>query len=377
METLDFNIFWKKILADEHYSCWCRFVSACQLLLQARLTKDTVELAHSHLVGFCTQFEELYGAERCTPNMHMACHLKDCIIDYGVLSAFWCFPFERMNGILEGMKKSWVSPEKQMFSKFINLQSLSIFTAKEHDSGFLCLLNKENIILHTDDEAGSSSVDQTQVNDQFTLEMIVNQNCEVSSIIATKKEYQMLACPIYERCLNDAEYEILSEMYTILYPCLTIHWISRFYKETKRLIINGEEFLSLQSQSDSSAVVTAKWRGRDGIDTVGEEANRLSVGIVRSYIQHTIHVFPQGTSEESPMPLEHVLAQVDWYEDHPQRHHFGESIIVASTTSHRLTRASFIPVSRIMARCAYLKTPYRFSYGEDQILICVPLFKNF
>ena len=25
-----------------------------------------------------------------------------------------------------------------------------------------------------------------------------------------------------------------------------------------------------------------------------------------------------------------MLAQVDWYEDHPQRHHFGESIIVVS-----------------------------------------------
>ena len=54
-------------------------------------TKDVIELAHSHFVGFCRQFEELYGADRCTPNMHMACHLKDCILDYGVLSAFWCF----------------------------------------------------------------------------------------------------------------------------------------------------------------------------------------------------------------------------------------------------------------------------------------------
>ena len=69
-----------------------------------------------------------------------------------------------------------------------------------------------------------------------------------------------------------------------------------------------------------------------GIDTVGQEPN--GVGIVRSLIQHTIHVFLQGTSEEAPTPLEHVLAQVDWYEGHPQRHHFGESIIVASTISH-------------------------------------------
>lgn len=168
-------------------------------------------------------------------------------MDYGVLSAFWCFPFERMNGILEGMKKSWISPEKQMFSKFVNLQSLSIFTAKEHTSDFLSLLNKENVF-HTEDEAGSSSVDQTQVDDQFTREMIVNQHCEVSSINAIKSGYQVLAYPLYERCLSDAEYDISSKMYAILYPCLTIHWISQFYKEARSLIINGEEFLSLQSQ---------------------------------------------------------------------------------------------------------------------------------
>ena len=65
----------KNILANEHYSCWCTFVSACRLLLQARLTKDTIKLAHFQLVGFCTQFEELYGAERCIQNLHMACHL--------------------------------------------------------------------------------------------------------------------------------------------------------------------------------------------------------------------------------------------------------------------------------------------------------------
>lgn len=287
----------KNILEDEHYSCWCTFVSACRLLLKAQLTQETVEQAHSNLVLFCRQFENLYGAERCTPNMHMSCHLKDCMLDYSVLSAFWCFPFERMNGILEGMKKSWVSPEKQMFSKFINLQSLSIFTTKEHNSDFLSLLNTENVISCSDDEAGSSSVGQSQVSDQFTIEMIVNQNCDVSSIIAIKQPYQVLACPLYEKSLSDAEYEILSEMYATLYPYVAIHSISRFYRETRRLVINGEEILSLQSQSDRSAMITAKWQGRNGIDVLAQEPN--GVGIIRCLIHHTIRIIPQGTSEDT------------------------------------------------------------------------------
>ena len=256
-----------------------------------------------------------------------------------------------------------------MFSKFSNLQNLSIYTLTEHHSDFLDLVKQENIFLHADDGTGFSSVGQTQANDQYTLEMIANQHCDVSSINAIQQDYQVLTCPLYERCLSEVQFEILSEMYAALYPYVTIHWISRFYREARRLIINGEELLSLTSQSDRSAMVTAKWQGRHGIDILGQEPK--SVGIIRSLIQHTIHVAPQGTSEETPTILEHVLAQVDWHENHPQRDFFSEIIIIVASTiiiGHQLTGVSFIPVSRIIARCAYVKTSYKF-----QIVICVPL----
>ena len=108
------------------------------------------------------------------------------------------------------------------------------------------------------------------------------------------------------------------------------------------------------------------------IDTTGQQPN--SIGIIRSIIQRSI---PQGTSENISTPVDHVLAVVDWYESHPQRDYFGDSIIVASTISHQLTRASFIPVSRIIARCAYIETSYKFNYGEDRIMVCIPLLKRF
>ena len=46
---------------------------------------------------------------------HMSPHLKECILDFGPLPAFWCFAFELFIGILEDINKSWISPEKQMF----------------------------------------------------------------------------------------------------------------------------------------------------------------------------------------------------------------------------------------------------------------------
>ena len=55
---------------------------------------------------FCKQCEHLYGTECCTPNMHLSCHLVDCIRDYGPVYSFWCFSFERYNGILGSYHKN-------------------------------------------------------------------------------------------------------------------------------------------------------------------------------------------------------------------------------------------------------------------------------
>ena len=76
-----------------HYKCWCLFVDACRLLCFPVVAESQINTAHTHLVNYCKTFTCLYGAEYCSPNMHMGCHLKDCMLDYGPLSSFWCFVF--------------------------------------------------------------------------------------------------------------------------------------------------------------------------------------------------------------------------------------------------------------------------------------------
>ena len=50
--------------------------------------------------------------------------------------------------------------------------------------------------------------------------------------------------------------------------------------------------------------------------------------MVRALVQHTVHIQPQGTSEATPIPVDQVLALVDWYENDPERNHFGENIVL-------------------------------------------------
>ena len=57
-------------------------------------------LDSQHLYRCPHMFEDLYGKEKCTINLHLHLHLKDTFRDFGPSHSFWCFPFERYNGIL-------------------------------------------------------------------------------------------------------------------------------------------------------------------------------------------------------------------------------------------------------------------------------------
>ena len=56
--------------------------------------------AHEELIKIIKLIEEHYGEGKITPNLHLSLHLCECSYDYGPLYSFWCFSFERMNGVL-------------------------------------------------------------------------------------------------------------------------------------------------------------------------------------------------------------------------------------------------------------------------------------
>ena len=56
--------------------------------------------------------------------MHLHCHLFECITDYGPLHSFWCFAFERYNGILGSMPNNKRCIESQLMKRFLNESQL-------------------------------------------------------------------------------------------------------------------------------------------------------------------------------------------------------------------------------------------------------------
>ena len=107
-----------------------------------------------------------------------------------------------------------------------------------------------------------------------------------------------------------------------------------------------------------------------GIDRLGESP--LRVGLVKSFIENEVTMANSDGSSSSS--LTHILMNIQWYENHPRRDYINSSVILTCTVFDHDSCASFIPVSRVFSRCT-VSSPItlQFNYGEDNIIVAIPL----
>ena len=189
-------------------------------------------------------------------------------------------------------------------------------------------------------------------------------------IDATAKACYKFLPPSKEKYFTEYDVTNLRHVYNLLYPQSEICTFGYFYFENKRMLINGEEYITTQSQSKCSSAIVAHWLGTLSIDEQGV-SQEVSVGIVTAFIQHSIVVKEQSILVKK----DNVLAHVKWFQDHPQRHSLHDSTIISANIFEIEGPISYIPVSRIFTRCAIAKTiTYQFELQET-ICVNVPFIK--
>ena len=77
------------------------FVRACTLLICRIIDNDALNEAHFRLLSIARLIKKNYRPEIITPNIHLSLHFAECCRDYGPLYSFWCYSFERMNGVMD------------------------------------------------------------------------------------------------------------------------------------------------------------------------------------------------------------------------------------------------------------------------------------
>ena len=65
------------------------------------------------------------GWSSITPNMHLACHIQQCLLDFGPMYSFWLFSFERYNGIMASVTTNYIGMEIQLMNKFLQKTMLT------------------------------------------------------------------------------------------------------------------------------------------------------------------------------------------------------------------------------------------------------------
>ena len=130
------------MLPDSHLCIWLLIVRACSILCSRIVHKPDLTIAHTYLEQFNQKFIEVYGHEHFTPNMHM--HLYDCCQDFGSVYAFWCFAYERYNGILGSYQTNKRGVEAQILKKFLYQQQIGKLEFPVSCREFMSIINPHN-----------------------------------------------------------------------------------------------------------------------------------------------------------------------------------------------------------------------------------------
>ena len=360
----------KEILPLQHYECWMLFQDACCSLLQPSISTLQLSIAENKLYEFCKAYETLYGKEKCTPNMHMHMHLGQSVQNYGPVTSFWCFPFERFNGILGSFQKSWISPELQMAKKFLSYQHLLLMDVSVALPAEIQEFFENNITKCSDISVGDGSLMQTHVDGSDLLNYKKNSICVPSQINAREGPMHKLYRR-YESIFPSDELASLTTVYQALYPNTAFEHVPMVHERFHALEVFNEMVTSTESKGNHSSAVCANWAGVGG--NLATDFSLTRVGIIQYFIRHAVRL----PSSVGSTKVSHIFARVHWFATHPRENWFSHRSLILSPDLTQNGPATFLPVSRIHCCCALTEKKMSFDYGEDKVIVAILCGTNY
>ena len=285
----------------------------------------------------------------------------------GPLHSFWCFSFERYNGMLEKMQKSWKAPEIQLIHKFSNLQALACSEVSQDIPIELkqCLVKMKH---------EKTSLPNAVIDSFSLLKYENNTVCSTHEVCATKYSFQQPLTPIREKYFTEIVRDALNDMYCAIYGKEFVVQVPLRYEEFYQLKIFKSVLSTSKSRSSKSTAVIAAWPSPSGILTGRKPMpDDVRVGTIEYFFSHQPTILLCEGDANRAVATPHLLARVKWFQDHPQKFLLKNGIVIASTVYESEQCSTFIPVSRIITQCATVTKYLQLSYGEDHVCIALHL----
>ncbi len=339
--TLTYSMIALTGLIEEKYlKVWQKFVLACRLITQPIVSMEEAESADKMFQEFGKGIERVFGPECVKPNMHMHCHLYECIDDFGSVYSFWLYPFERYNGNLGDFHTNNHSLEVTLMRKFIDQTYLAAEAQR--------LFSPEQKVQYSD--------------------LLSRFNYSSSTLPENYEELQRVPCLPIEECgniwgcvdhikpkmlkdqaltlIDSDDVDLLKGMYQALYPSanLSVADIMEFGYKVKSVQIGRTELSATFGILGRSSLITAHWPDNYGL--VSSDLSPLHVGEISYFLVHNILLNGQLT--------QHILCAVNWKQKFDIPHKFLEPCQVYRNRPVYHNQASaFMPVQRIHSTCAF------------------------
>ena len=358
--TVIFSIYslWN-ILPKDDLELWREFVLACSYLCASVITDAKAMLAHTHLLNFGKRFEELYGKETVTPNMHLHTHLLDCVLDYGPVYAFWLFSFERYNGILGEYGTNQRAVEIQLMRKFTSNQSMKDIPHPDlFQERFKPLLSRLTSKQSGTLQEGSSNEDDKSFSQVIHASRLSIGPVQRGDQWSCAESLFMCCGPSSRDCFDASDLCHLKQCYSAIFNGVDEDSVTPYFERFAACKFNGDQLGSSKSRSDRSAFITARWCKLGGtIDSSGAD---LRPGVVDFFMKQNGIVNGQY--------LSCILASVHWFQAHPSRHALGAPVEVwCKDLFEPEGNASFIPVQRIHGKFI---PALDIVEGENVLVVC-------
>ena len=322
----------KDLLPRADYNVWQLFIRACNLLLKPYITKSELEDAHQLLLLYCKKFQEIYGMESCTPNMHLHLHLKDCIKNFGPVYGFWAFSFERYNGILGAYHTNNRSVTITMMRKFIDgVRIVSTYQQLQVEdlpplSDFE-LMNEKSIASYAE-LAVIRSKDVLTEND---LEITV---------------HSLIAVPKLDS-LSEYEKEKLAAAIAKHFPQRRILQLSKFTKSFDRVKLGKETICTEDYRKGASP-------DRFVMTRIDGNVHNLQPAVVCKILIPDVSF--QDINEE---PLQMMFLKLRLFEEHDKKRYYGErSPMTVWSTIER--DEVLVPINFIHRKASFTRAQIKF-----------------
>lgn len=162
--------------------------------------------------------------------MHLHCHLNDIILDLGPIHSFWCFSFERYNGILGSFTTNNRSIELQFMRKLTTQRFLNNMTLDKDLHPYF-----DNVVnLVKNDVRNNYSVFSI-----WKLLSFFNADVTPLNAIAWKNNSAIKLPLCYkERSFDNVELSVLLKVYTAMFPGnnIVIEQLSKTIKKYSSLL---------------------------------------------------------------------------------------------------------------------------------------------